>query len=127
MLALTAGILALAGCAPEYDGYAYAVSDTAVAAPRKPAVRRMPAPDAALLAPERKPDCEPDAAIAQKAQPARVARREREDGAANAAEMTDAQPLPAADADLALRIRLEYERECYKQAWTADTIKASAR
>ncbi len=137
MLALTAGVLALAGCAPEYDDYAYAVSDAAVAAPRKPAGRRMPA---SLLTPERKPDCEPDAAMAQKAPPARVAQREREDGAATAAGMTYAQQPPAADAELALRIRLEYERECYKQAegrvrarlqklqaWTAETIKAPAR
>jgi len=146
-LAAAACVLALAGCAPEYGDYGYAVSDSAIAAPKKPTTRRVPAPSQALLTPERKPDCEADAAIAETAQtaPARIARREREDASASASDVSDPQrpvapPPPAAAADLALRIKLEYERECYKQAegrvrarlqrlqaWTAETIKASSR
>lgn len=145
-LAVGALVLALAGCAPDYVDYGYAVSDNVVAAPRKPpAAKRISAPSQALLTPEHKPDCEADAAVAERAKspPTRVARREGEEAPANTSDVSDAQrptPPSAADADLALRIKLEYERECYKQAegrvrarlqqlqaWTAETIKASGR
>jgi len=144
---VAACFLALAGCAPEYGDYGYAISDSTVAAPRKPATRRIPGPSQVLLTPEQKPDCDADAAVAEKAQspPTRVARREQEGRPAGTSDASSAQtaiapPQPDANVDMALRIKLEYERECYKQAesrvrerlqrlqaWTAEAIKASGR
>lgn len=107
----------------------------------------MPAPSQALLTPEHEPTCESDPVITDKARqaPTRVAKLQREETSAHASYVSDAQqsatPVqPATDADLALRIKLEYERECYKQAegrvrarlqklqaWTADIAKTSNR
>lgn len=101
----------------------------------------MPAPSQALLTPEHEPTCESDPVITDKARqaPTRVAKLQREETSAHASDVSDAQQ-PAPDADLALRIKLEYERECYKQAegrvrarlqklqaWTAETAKTSNR
>jgi hypothetical protein len=111
--------LALAGCAPDYDAYTDAVSERAVTRPKKHvAAKPVPLPNQALLAPQRQPDCEAEMADAQR--------------------LASLAPLePDANADLALRIKLEYERECYRQAEmrvrdrlqklqasTTDTIKA---
>ena len=65
------------------------------------AKKAVPLPSQALLAPQGTPDCE------GKGQGQQLA-------------STDASavvaPRPETNADLALRIKLEYERECYRQA-----------
>lgn len=99
--------LAIAGCAPDYEAYSDGLPERpAVRSKRQAAVnpavkpvapKPVPVPARALLAPPAKPDCEADTADEQ-----RVA--------------SLAPPAPDTNADLALRIKLEYERECYRQA-----------
>ena len=108
----------LVGCA-EYPYDDYDMSPTASINTARRSRTRIPLPDRALLTAQPEPDCEvkptaPDAA--------------------KSAEPSDP------NADLALRIKLDYERECYRkaemrvrdrlkrlQASTAETIKAVNR
>jgi hypothetical protein len=123
---VAAALLVQAGCASDHSDYGYAVSPASASVAKKPSAKRVPSPDQALLAPQRKPDCESGAAIAETAH--------TPEGAQPASSASDA------GVDMALRIKLEYERECYKQAeirarerllrlqaWTAETVKASDR
>src|SRR5262245_59273446 len=95
--------LFFAGCAPVYSDYTEGVSEGPVTRPRRDAAKKsartsIPVPSEALLAIPAKPDCE--AAGQQLASTAGVP-----------------SPSPTEkNADLALRIKLEYERECYRQA-----------
>jgi len=114
--------LALGACAPEYKDYGYAASPSSAPRPVKAARRpTLVPPSAELLAQPRQPSCEAELADARKM-------------------ASLAPPPPDANAELALRITLEYERECYKQAearlraqlqtlqaWTVETVKASKR
>ena len=61
-------------------------------------------PSQALLAPQDKPDCES------------TGRHLPSSGASAAVAPTPAPTTPEMNADLTLRIKLEYERECYRQA-----------
>jgi hypothetical protein len=93
----------LAGCAPVYGDYAEMTSDGPGNGPRRQAAKKsahasIPLPNQALLAAPAKPDCE-----------------------AGGQQLASAAAAPASppgekNADLALRIKLEYERECYRQA-----------
>jgi hypothetical protein len=93
--------LALTGCVPAYS-HSERLSDGPVAGSKRQAAKKaVPLPSQALLAPQATPDCE------GKGQGQQLA-------------STDASavvaPRPETNADLALRIKLEYERECYRQA-----------
>ena len=94
--------LALTGCVPAYSHHTERLSDGPVAASKRQVAKKaVPLPSQALLAPQATPDCE------GKGQGQQLA-------------STDASavvaPRPETNADLALRIKLEYERECYRQA-----------
>jgi len=94
--------LALTGCVPAYSHHTERLSDGPAAASKRQAAKKaVPLPSQALLAPQATPDCE------GKGQGQQLA-------------STDASavvaPRPETNADLALRIKLEYERECYRQA-----------
>ena len=135
-LVMSMCLLAVGGCAPGYGDYidsaerpAGKARRTATAAVSTP-LRPIQAPRQALLEPISQPDCE-------------IADRPGGLGAADAHRTASVEPMPAqppADAELALRIKVEYEKECYKQAeqrvrarlqglqtWTAETIKAAGR
>lgn len=127
-------LLAMGGCAPGYDDYADA-SDrpvsgarrVAAAATTSPPRRPIQPPAYALVEPTPKPDCEnPD-------RPSGL-------GAAGGQQTASISPQPPSSdgEELAQRIKLEYEKQCYKQAeqrvrerlqglqaWTAETMKAS--
>jgi len=94
--------LALTGCVPAYSHHTERLSDgPAAASKRQVAKKAVPLPSQALLAPQATPDCE------GKGQGQQLA-------------STDASAAvalrPETNADLALRIKLEYERECYRHA-----------
>ena len=113
--------LALAGCAPAYSDY-HDISDGSVSRPNRQAAKKtIPLPSQALLASPGKPDCEGAGQQLASADPSAVV----------------VPPKPESNPELALRIKLEYERECYRQAETrvreqlrklqasaSDTIKA---
>jgi hypothetical protein len=91
--------LLLAGCAQAYSDYTESISDDRPASSRRHAAKKtIPLPNQALLTPPSKPDCE---AAGQQL--------------ASTGAPTAIAP-PQANTDLALRIKLEYERECYRQA-----------
>ena len=90
--------LSLAGCAQAYSDYTETVSDRPAIGPRRQVAKKaIPLPNQALLAVPGKPDCE-----------------------ASGQQLASAAGVPSLpsekNADLALRIKLEYERECYRQA-----------
>jgi len=107
----------LGGCAQDFDeDYGVYYSGDS-AAPRRTAKIKakslqIPLPDRALLEAPAEPDC--GAAQA----PRRPGRPENATATAGLATPAAAEEGAAGDgnADLALRIRLEYERECYRQA-----------
>jgi hypothetical protein len=91
--------LLLAGCAQAYSDYTESVSDSPAASPRRHVAKKaIPLPNQALLAVPGRPDCE---ASGQQLASAAV---------------VPSSPPSEKNADLALRIKLEYERECYRQA-----------
>jgi len=132
--AVLAAVVAVAvvGCAPHYKEPSDAVFDAADAtAPSRPRPKiKMPVPSHALLTPQAEPRCEDPNSTAGNAQPVkadpkRLASAEAPQESAGAAQSPGesttaaAKPPPGvgeADASLALRIKLEYERECYRQA-----------
>jgi hypothetical protein len=97
--AIVACALSLAGCAQAYSDYTESVSDRPAIGPRRHVAKKaIPLPNQALLAAPGKPDCE-----------------------ASGQQLASAAAVPSSSlsektADLALRIKLEYERECYRQA-----------
>jgi hypothetical protein len=107
----------LGGCAQDFDedyGVYYS-GDSATprhTAKIKPKIPQIPLPDRALLETPAEPDC----GAAQG--PRRPGRPESATATAGLATPTAAEEGAAGDAnaDLALRIKLEYERECYRQA-----------
>ncbi len=124
-------VAGLVGCAPDYGEY----DDKAAASAPRPRSRtfaRVPLPSKALLVAPGEPDCEPKATAdndAKETQPGgarRLAARRQgdvpdgttrsdvEERAMPQAGPSTTQPDP--NADLALRIKLDYERECYRQA-----------
>ena len=124
--------MAVVGCAPHYHEPGDAMFDAAgAAAPSKPRSKvKIPVPSRALLTPQAEPKCDDIKNAAgggppAKAEPKRLASTEAADeiarAAAYAGQSTAAAGSPPpgigdADASLALRIKLEYERECYRQA-----------
>jgi hypothetical protein len=97
--ALVACALSLAGCAQAYSDYTESVPDRPAVGPRRLVAKKaIPVPNQALLAAPGKPDCEA--------------------GGQQLASAAVVPPSPPSEknADLALRIKLEYERECYRQA-----------
>ena len=95
--------LSLAGCAPVYGDYSEIATDGPRSGPRRQAAKKsarasIPLPNQTLLAVPAKPDCEA--------------------GGQQLASTAAVPPSPPSEknADLALRIKLEYERECYRQA-----------
>jgi hypothetical protein len=99
--AIVACALSLAGCAQAYSDYNESVSDGPATSPRRHVAKKaIPLPSQALLAVPGKPDCE--ASGQQLA----------------SAAIVPSSPPSEKNADLALRIKLEYERECYRQAET---------
>ena len=93
--------LALTGCAPAYSNYTDALSDAPVAGSKRQASKKaVPLPSQALLAPQGTPDCE----------------GKGQQLASSDASAAAVAARPESNADLALRIKLEYERECYRQA-----------
>jgi hypothetical protein len=131
VLVVAACAVALVGCAPEFDHYGtyYAPSAAAhrSASASTSARPKIAMPDRALLEPQAEPDCgaPPAQQRADKDRPrlARAGAEEqaagRSDGATAAAVTMPSVPGgagPDANVDLALRIKLEYERECYRQA-----------
>lgn len=96
--AMVACALSLAGCAQAYSDYTETVSDRPAIGPRRQVAKKaIPLPNQALLTVPGKPDCE-----------------------ASGQQLASAAGVPSLpsekNADLALRIKLEYERECYRQA-----------
>jgi hypothetical protein len=87
-------------------------------------------PSRALLTPQPEPGCEEPKSTASNAQPAKAdprrlasadaadesARVAQAPGESTAAAAGTPPATKGADASLALRIKLEYERECYRQA-----------
>ena len=107
----------LGGCAQDFDEDYGVYYSGDPAAPRRTAkikakIPQIPLPDRALLETPPEPDC--GAAQA----PRRPGRPESATATAGLATPTAAEEGAAndANADLALRIKLEYERECYRQA-----------
>ena len=102
---------AVSGCAPSfYD------DDVEMARPRVRSESRRPLPRAALLAPQNAPDCGE-----AKADNPPVARDSKRMASSLGSEASSADVVPPnadtdRNAELALRIKLEYERECYRQA-----------
>jgi hypothetical protein len=97
--ALVACALSLAGCAQAYSDYTESVPDRPAISPRRQVAKKtIPLPNQALLVVPGKPDCEA--------------------GGQQLASAAVVPPSPPSEknADLALRIKLEYERECYRQA-----------
>jgi hypothetical protein len=118
---LVAGIaaLSLVGCAQVFNIASRITSTASAGTSRQESDPRVPLPDRALLAAQPEPDCEVKAATS--------------------GEERGVAPSDP-NADFALRIRLEYERECYRkaemrvrarleqlQASTAETIKVLTR
>ncbi len=94
--------LALTGCVPAYSHHTERLSDGPVAASKRQVAKKaVPLPSQALLAPQATPDCE------GKGQGQQLASTDASAAVA---------PRSETNADLALRIKLEYERECYRQA-----------
>jgi hypothetical protein len=101
---------AVSGCAPPYH-------EDDFARPRVRSEAKVPLPRAVLLSPQGPPDCgetntaDPRAAAEDSKQLTSTVATEAASGA---------MVPPKADADrnaeLAVRIKLEYERECYRQA-----------
>jgi len=107
----------LGGCAQDFDEDYGVYYSGDPATPRRTAkikskIPQIPLPDRALLEAPAEPDC----GAAQG--PRRPGRPESATATAGLATPTAAEEGAAndANADLALRIKLEYERECYRQA-----------
>lgn len=92
-LAAAIGAAGLVGCAACLDDI-HAMFPTKTDTLARRSVTRIPLPDQALLTAHPEPDCESKSAAAQDG-------NEEQSGA---------------NADLALRIKLEYERACYRRA-----------
>jgi hypothetical protein len=111
---LTVIAAVLGGCAQDFDeDYGVYYSANSAAQQRTAKIKpKIPLPDRALLETPAEPDC--GAAQA----PRRPGRPESATATAGLATPTAAEEGAAGDgnADLALRIKLEYERECYRQA-----------
>ena len=110
LLAIAVLGAATSGCAPLYY-------DDDFPRPRARPEPRVPLPKAALLARQAAPDC--GEAKAADARPA--AGDSRRMASAVTPEPAPASTVPSSpdadrNAELALRIKLEYERECYRQA-----------
>jgi len=109
--AIVAAAALLPACGPAYHGADFADNTDAGMRPRQRAKPRVPS---ALLKPLAPPDCgespatdaRPPAAP-ETAQPAAASTTQPEGGGAAGSP---------SNAQLALRVRLEYERECYRQA-----------
>jgi hypothetical protein len=134
--AVVLAAMAVAGCGHYYEAPGDAGFDaagaTAPAKPRASAKAKIPLPGRALLARQADPKCEDIKSIAAGEGPAkgegkREAGTQTADASAAAAPAADqsaaaaATPAPGpgmgdANASLALRIKLEYARECYRQA-----------
>ena len=101
---------ATSGCAPPYHGDDFP-------RPRTRSQSRVPLPKAALLAPQAAPDCG-EAKTADARPAAGNSKRMASAAVPEPASSATVPPSPDADrnAELALRIKLEYERECYRQA-----------
>ena len=92
--------LALTGCAPAYSDY-HDLSDGSISRPRRQAAKKtVPLPSQALLASPGKPNCKGAGQQLASADPSAAV----------------VPPKPESNPELALRIKLEYERECYRQA-----------
>jgi hypothetical protein len=104
----------LGGCAQDFDEDYGVYHSANSAAPQRTAKAKpkIPLPDRALLEIPPEPDC--SAAQA----PKRPGRPQGATATAGLATPAAAEEGTAGDAnaDLALRIKLEYERECYRQA-----------
>jgi hypothetical protein len=117
---------ALAGCAPAYSEHAEAVAHSPLPRAQRQAASTIPLPAPALLASPRAPDCdgtpvsadEPDAAAPKVAREASAEPSSSTiAGEPQAAAAAKSPPHPAdTGAELAHRVRLEYERECYRRA-----------
>ena len=97
----------MGGCA-EYSEYAIP-HGTGGSAQRAANAKKIPLPDRALLETRPAPDCE--------ARAMQRTDKDRRVDTASLAKPTIPEDVSAdPNADLALRIKLEYERECYRQA-----------
>ena len=113
-------VAGLSACVPLYHDAGYAeVADTGTR-PRTRPKPSVPVPKAALLTPQAPPDCgeaktaEPKTAAADPKHMANTIASEQA-SAADVLPNTSAEPGDA-NATLAMRIKLEYERECYRRA-----------
>ena len=132
-----AAAVALVGCAPQYREVGDAMFDAADAgAPSRPRSKtRIPVPSRALLTPQAEPRCEETKTAAHdgghgppqpaKSNPKRMASTDAASGIAKAVQSPEPSAASAGtappnlsdpNAGLARRIKLEYERECYRQA-----------
>jgi hypothetical protein len=109
------------GCAPAYYDSDAAMFDAAAAGPRSPsrARTRVSLPGPGLLKPQAPPDCGEGATADPRL--ARDSNRVTSAAVSQQATLADAQRIPDAEqadpnAELAMRIKIEYERECYRQA-----------
>jgi hypothetical protein len=115
LAAVTLAISPMSGCAPVH--LAADLAEAADAGPRKrPRTKpRVASPKAALLAPQAPPDCGEAKTAEPNAKPMARAMAGKPAPAADALPNTGGEPADP-EAVLALRIKLEYERECYRQA-----------
>jgi hypothetical protein len=111
---------AVAVVLPAYHDVEYAVPNEAGAGPRS--TRRpkpqLSAPRPELLKPQNPPDCEEKKATAARPTPNNGVAHTAAVRQASAAELQPslgAEPIDR-NAELAMRVKLEYERECYRQA-----------
>jgi hypothetical protein len=114
MLAAFGWAAALGGCAQDFDeDYGVYHSTSSITPQRTAKVKpKIPMPDRALLETPAEPDCGAGQI------PRRAGRPESATATAGLATPAAGEEVTAndANADLALRIKLEYERECYRQA-----------
>ena len=119
-VAVSLAIFALVGCVPVYYVAEYTEAADSGARGRTRAKPNVPLPKPALLAPQGPPDCgeakiaEPKATFADPKRMANAMAGEQA-SAADVLPNGGAEPIDP-NAALAMRIKLEYERECYRQA-----------
>lgn len=122
--------MAVVGCAPHYHEPGDFDAAGAAVPPKPRAKVKIPVPSRALLTPQAEPKCEDIKSAAGSGPPAKaelkrsanmqaadeVAKAAQSAGQSTAAAGSPPPGIGDADAGLALRIKLEYERECYRQA-----------
>jgi len=122
VVVVAAGLAALAlpACVPMYHDAGYIVAAEASRRPRTRPKANVPVPKTALLTPQKPPDCG-EAETSDSEVAAADPKRTGNGTTGGQALATDVTPNAGAEpanrnAVMAMRIQLEYERECYRKA-----------